>query len=229
VVSDGNIETPVPVAKTCRDSFSSTSRLSNVGAELEAQLALSSSWTEESGHWVISQALALDLFDLSDGFPKISARWLPELDRLREEMIRAHPVHMPVFKPPPDWTGWWMECPDRVRVPFVRKDWWPEHREAIVERLQDPEWEHSKGVNAPQRVPFKIDQQMRLLVEHLGPDVMGHTYKKLWDDERTVADDIMTAKYLGDRAFYIPRNCDKRGRIYSVCHFNYEREITLGR
>jgi hypothetical protein len=44
-------------------------------------------------------------------------------------------------------------------VPFVRKDWWPEHTDAIVERLRDPEWEHSRAVSAVQRVPFKIDQR----------------------------------------------------------------------
>jgi hypothetical protein len=214
-----------------RDDPSAEAKLNlKVGAELEAQLTLRP-WTEEdrlrAGHWLISQALALDLFDIKDGFPKISDKWLPELDWIREEMIRAHPVHMPVFEPPPDWTSWWMECPGRIRIPFVRRDWWPEHRDAVVERLKNPEWEHSKGVSVVQSVPFRVDQPMRLLVEHYGPEVMGHTYQKRWDDERTVADDIMTAKYLGDRAFYIPRNCDKRGRVYSICHFNYERGDTV--
>ena len=52
------------------------------------------------------------------------------------EMIRAHPVHMPAFEPLPDWTGWWMECPDRIQIPFVRKAW-PEHRAAVTERLDE--------------------------------------------------------------------------------------------
>jgi hypothetical protein len=130
---------------------------------------------EASQGWrlVIAQALGLDLFDISDGFPRISDKWLPELDRIREEMIRAYPAHMPAFEPPPDWTGWWMECPDRVRVPFVRKDWWPEHRAAITERLKNPEWEPAKAANALQRVPLMVDPVMRDLVERFGPDVMG--------------------------------------------------------
>jgi hypothetical protein len=194
-----------------------------VGRELEAQLPLSS-WTEKkrlrAGGWLIAQALGLDLFDISDGFPRISDKWLPELDRIREEMIRAYPAHMPAFEPPPDWTGWWMECPDRVRVPFVRKDWCPEHRAAITERLKNPEWEPAKAANALQRVPLMVDPVMR---DGSAPTLWGHAYQKRWDDERTVADDVATAKYIGDRPFYIPRNCDKRGRINSVCHFNFDR------
>jgi DNA-directed RNA polymerase len=210
-----------------RDDPSAAAKLKlGVGAEMEAQLAFIAPWTEvdrlRAGDWLISQALALDLFDISDGFPKISAKWLPELDRIREEMIRAHPIHMPVFDPPPDWTGWWMGSPDRLRVPFVRRDRWPEHRAAITKRLKNPEWEHSKGVNALQRAPFKVDPMMRDLVERYAADIIGHVYQKRGDDERTVGDDIRTAKYLGDRQFYIPRNCDKRGRINSVCHFNFE-------
>src|SRR5262249_23052382 len=115
-----------------------------VGEEMEAQLAGTESWDEDrrlrAGAWLTSQVLALDFFDLTDNFPKISARFQPDLDRIREEMIRAHPVHMPVFEPPPPWTGWWMECPGRLRVPFVRRDWWPEHRATIAECLKDSNW-----------------------------------------------------------------------------------------
>jgi Autographiviridae RNA polymerase len=123
-------------------------------------------------------------------------------------------------------------------------------RAKISERLQDPNWEHSRAGNNLQRVPFLIDQQQRLLVETYGLDVMGHgpewgevrkimesgdlspqeynqllsEARKRWADEHTVADDISTAKYVGDRVFYLPRNVDKRGRVYSVPHFNYERD-----
>jgi DNA-directed RNA polymerase len=198
-----------------------------VGAEMEAQLQFIAPWTEEdrlrAGDWLVSQALALDLFDIVDGFPTISAKWLPELDRIREEMIRAHPVHMPLFEPPPDWTGWWMTFPDRLRAPFVRRDWWPEHRAAISKLLENPDWEHVRAVNALQRVGFKIDTTMRDLVARFGVRVIGHTYQKRLDDKRMLADDIRTAKYIGDRTFYIPRNVDRRGRVNSVCHFNFDR------
>jgi DNA-directed RNA polymerase len=211
-----------------RDDPSAEAKLKlRVGAEMEAQLPYIGPWTEErrlrAGAWLVSQALGLDLFAIVDGFPEISPKWLPELERLKDQMIRAHPVHMPLFEPPPDWTGFWMEFPDRLRAAFVRRDWWPEHRAAIVEAFKDPNWEHAKAVNALQRVPFKIDARMLALVERFGTDVMGHVYQQRWDDERTIADDIRTAKYIGERAFYIPRNCDKRGRIYSVCHFNFDR------
>jgi len=53
--------------------------------------------------------------------------------------------------------------------------------------------------------------------------VMGHVGKKRAADEITVAADIADARYLGERPFYVPRNVDKRGRINSVCHFNFDR------
>jgi hypothetical protein len=211
-----------------RDDPSAAAKLKlKVGAEMEAQLAFIAPWTERdrlrAGNWLISQTLGLDLFDISDGFPRISDKWLPELDRLREEMIHAHPVHMPVFEPPPDWTGWFMESPDRARAPFVRRCWWDEQQAVITELLKDPDWEHVKAVNALQRVPFKIDPVMCDLVALKAADVMGHDYQQRWDDERTIADDISVAKYIGDRTFFIPRNCDRRGRINSICHFNFDR------
>jgi DNA-directed RNA polymerase len=137
-------------------------------------------------------------------------------------MIRAHPVHMPLFDPPPAWTGFWRECPDRLRVPFVRRDWWPEHRAAIAECFKDPGWEHARGAHALERVPCLIDTTMRDLVDRYAVEVMGRIGQQRRDDEWQVADDIRTAKYIGDRLFYIDRNVDKRGRINSVPHFNFD-------
>jgi DNA-directed RNA polymerase len=211
-----------------RDDPSAEAKLKlKVGAELEAQLAFIAPWSEKdrlkAGHWLISQALGLDLFSIVDGWPQLADWLLPELERLKNEMVRAHPVHMPLFAPPPDWAGWWMEIPDRPRVPFVRRDWWPEHRAAIKEAFKNPDWEHVKAVNSLQRVPFKIDRVMVDLVERFGADVMGHVYQQRWDDKRMITEDVRTAKYIGDRTFWLLRNCDDRGRIYAVCNFSFDR------
>jgi hypothetical protein len=176
-----------------------------------------------AGDWLLRQAMALDLFDYDeDGFPVISNKWKPDVERVRDELIRAHPMHMPLFEPPPDWTGWQTEFPNGFRAQFVR-DWRPETKAAIVEAFKDPNWEHVRGVNALQRVPFRIDPKMLELVERFAVDVMDHTGDQREADERTVIADVGDAKYIGDRSFYIPRNCDKRDRINSVCHFSFDR------
>jgi DNA-directed RNA polymerase len=203
-----------------------------IGGDIYAQLVPQGiktpfPWSEEdrlqAGAWLLRQAIALDLFDNDeDGFPCVSDKWKPDVKRVREELIHAHPVHMPLFEPPPDWTGWRAEYPNRHGAQFVR-DWRPETKAAIEEAFKDPNWEHARGVNALQRVPFRIDAKMLDLVERFAVDVMGHDGAKRDADEMTVAADAGDARYIGDRRFYIPRNCDKRGRINSVCHFNFDR------
>lgn len=37
-------------------------------------------------------------------------------------------------------------------------------------------------------------------------------------------EDLATAEYLLDKTFYTPHNMDWRGRVYPMCHFNYQRE-----
>jgi DNA-directed RNA polymerase, mitochondrial len=64
---------------------------------------------------------------------------------------------------------------------------------------------------------------MLALVERFAVDVMGRAGDKREAGEMTVAADVGDARYIGDRPFYIPRNCDKRGRINSICHFNFDR------
>jgi hypothetical protein len=199
-----------------------------VGREMEDHVGLMTPWTEDeclwAGTWLMVQIFGTGLFDLSDGFPKKSDKYLPELKRIREEMINAYPAHMPVFEPPPPWTEFYRKIPDRSRAPFVRKDYWPEHRDAIAERLGPlpgvgTTWEHARAVHTLEHAPFVIDTFMRDLVEELGPKVVSRKrrkYQQRRDDERTVEEDIADAKYVGDRWFYIPRNVDKRGRIFSL-------------
>jgi hypothetical protein len=75
-------------------------------------------WSQEdrlqAGAWLFEHAMALDLFDYDeDGYPIVSDKWQPEVKQVRADLIRAHPKHMPLFEPPPDWTGWFTEYPNR--------------------------------------------------------------------------------------------------------------------
>jgi hypothetical protein len=183
-----------------------------IGGDIYAQLVPQGiktpfPWSEEdrlqAGAWLLRQAIALDLFDNDeDGFPCVSDKWKPDVKRVREELIHAHPVHMPLFEPPPDWTGWRAEYPNRHGAQFVR-DWRPETKAAIEEAFKDPNWVHARGVNALQRVPFRIDAKMLDLVERFAVDVMGHDGAKRDADEMTVAADAGDARYIGDRRFWL--------------------------
>src|SRR5262249_3818756 len=106
-------------------------------------------WSEKDrlrlGDWLLAQTLALDFFTYdADGFPTISEKWRPDLSRIREEMTRARPVHMPFFDPPRDWTDYFTVYPGGVRAPFVRRDWRPETRAAISKALKDPNWQYAR-------------------------------------------------------------------------------------
>jgi DNA-directed RNA polymerase len=115
---------------------------------------------------------------------------------------------------------------DRIGANFVR-DWQPgtKHKERITEVFKNgliaP---HAQGVNALQRVPFLIDWDIAKLVEKRGAELMGHTEKQYLRDKTTVDDDMRTARWIGEQPFYLTYNCDTRGRVYAIPHFNYGRE-----
>ena len=194
---------------------------------LEKKVAYLLPWSEKqrlrAGDWLLSQALALDFFDIENGFPAISAKWKPDVDRMREEMIWADPVHMPHLKPPAPWTGWWTNYDDRLRAKFVR-DWRPETKAAITQAFGDPSWEHAKGINALKKVPLKIDVTMLALVERFAVDVMGRTGNQRKADQLTVAADVLDAKWCGNRTVWLDYSCDRRGRLYAIQHLNFMRE-----
>jgi DNA-directed RNA polymerase len=203
-----------------------------IGNELYERLyrksEVTSEWTEgqrlQVGDWLVRQVMALDLFDQdADGFPCISEKWKPEIDRLHEEMIWADPVHMPHLKEPPPWAGWWLNYDDRLRAKFVR-DWRPETKAAITEAFQDPQWEHARGVNALKKVPLRIDTEMIPLVERFAVEVMGRTGDKRKNDQITVDADVADAKWCGDRTIWLDYSCDRRGRVYALQHLNFARE-----
>jgi DNA-directed RNA polymerase len=197
-----------------------------MGEELAARL--DTEWTSiqcvQAGHWLLECAYCLDFFDRDErGLPKIADEHRTAVDQLREDLIWLDPVYMPHLEPPPDWTGWWKEYPDRLRATFVR-DWRPETRAAITGAFKDPGWEHAKGVNALKRVPLKINTPMLDVIAEFAVEIMGHSDDKRKADDRTVANDLSVAKWVGQRTFYLDYNCDKRGRVYAIQHFNYGRE-----
>jgi hypothetical protein len=183
----------------------------------------------EAGHWLFQCAMSLNYFDYDeDGFPKIAVWLQPELTRLREEMLLRDQVLLPHTTKPPDWTGQHVQYDNRLQANFVRgwRGQRPETKKVIEAAFTRDDFMHARGVNSLQRVPFRIDEQMLALVDRFAVDVMGHAGKQrdAGADRLAVSDDIATARVLAGKPFYLTYNCDARGRIYPIPHFNYGRE-----
>jgi DNA-directed RNA polymerase len=124
------------------------------------------------------------------------------------------------------------EYPDRAQAEFVR-DWRPEIRDPISEALKNPNWEHSRAVSHLQTVPFKIDPRILDVVRRHAVDILEHRAHRdgrEFDEhdkvaaKRTVGADLLTAEKTDGQSFYLPHNCDSRGRVFPTPHFNYQRE-----
>ena len=182
----------------------------------------------KAGHWLMQCAMSLDYFDYDDdGFPKIADHWKSDVDRIREGLLWRDPVLLPHKTPPPDWTGWRAEYGDKLQKNFVR-DWHPETKKSIEGAFRDPNFEHARGVSALQRVPFRIDTQMLGLVSRRAADVMNvngrRDAKQRRADKELVAYDASVANWVASDPFHLTYNCDTRGRVYPIPHFNYGRE-----
>jgi DNA-directed RNA polymerase len=189
---------------------------------------LKSDWTSKecvaAGFWLMQCALSLEYFTYDeDDFPAIATEWQTDLDQIREELLRREPVLLPHTNLPPDWTGWLAQYDERLQATFVR-DWHPETRKSINAAFRDPYFEHARGVNALQRVPFRIDDQLLALVDRFAVEVMNRAGKQRDADGRLVSDDVKVANILTGHPFYLTYNCDTRGRVYPIPHFNYGRE-----
>ena len=130
---------------------------------------------------------------------------------------------MPHLAEPPDWSGWWAHYGDRLRQPFVR-DWRPETRQNMEAAFAEESFPHADAVNALQRVPLRIDQSLVPLVEEFADKLMGHVGEKRDNDRRTVLADLQDARWIGDQVFYLTHSCDKRGRVFPIPRFHYQRE-----
>ena len=210
-------------------------------------------WTEEefvkAGHWLHQCAMDLSYFSYDEnGLPKIADAWQAEVDQIRQDLLRRDPVRLPHTKQPPDWTDWQATYEGRAPAVFIR-NWHPESKklfsaafDAIREWGEMPEAmplsetaeplrhevtpileQHVRGVNTLQRVPLVIDQRILSLVKRFAGDMKGHEGKKRADHKRLVDYDVSIAKECSS-PFWLTYNCDERGRIYPLQHFNYTRE-----
>ena len=169
-------------------------------------------------------AMSLSYFTLDQsGFPTIAPDWKKVFDDTREQMMLADPVILPHLAPPPEWTQWRAKYENRIGANFVR-DWRPETREAITEAFAQPDFEHARGVNHLQRVALKLDTVMVDLAEWFAVELMGHGGEQREKDELLVINDIAQARALRGNPFWLTYNCDRRGRVYGIPHFNYGRE-----
>jgi hypothetical protein len=199
-----------------------------------------SGWTDAecvaAGHWLLFVTLALNYFEFDErGFPIIAPEWQAKIDGIRTELLDREPYMLPHTRRPPDWTGYDAWYDDRLHATFVR-DWRPETRARITERFNTP-FPHAVAVNALQRVPLRINRRLLPLVERFAATILkdgipeGDTdkeckanEKKRQANETLVADDVAVAKWLGDESLHLTYNCDRRGRIFAIPHFNYSRQ-----
>jgi len=191
-------------------------------------------WSEEdlarAGDWLLDCALEVDFFDLDGaGFPMIAPAHRGAVDCLREELIYAHPYYLPLTTPPPDWKRWRTRYEDRVSAAFVcgaqAKN--PDTIKEITAALADGSMEpHVAGVNALQRVSFRINQAMLPVVRAFAPVVAaGRGDSDSVATGNLIKSDLATAEFLAKQErFWTPCNIDFRGRVYGVPHFNFLRE-----
>jgi DNA-directed RNA polymerase len=197
-------------------------------------------WSEKkyarAGNWLLDCALCLafedgssvfelDYTDDQAGFPTVTKAAEDYVCRLREQLVYRDPVWLPSTEPVADWTEWrsgiYYGDSAHISTTFVR-DHHPETEAAVTRAFLDGSMkQHVDAVNALQRVGWKIDTKMIPVVERFAGE-LGGVGKKI--DKLLVAEDVATAKRLGDETFYVATNCDFRGRVYGISHFNFQRE-----
>ena len=150
----------------------------------------------------------------------------------------AHPVIVPCTSEPKPWTGWrnggyWDER-TRLSVAFVRS-FYPDTEKSIRAAFADGSMKpHVDGVNSLQSVPWRINERVLQAVKDYGEDLLFKKLEaslrglKLQDAKdarkKEFEEDIRTAERLKGAPFWLPMNCDFRGRVYPIPHFNYHRE-----
>jgi DNA-directed RNA polymerase len=176
------------------------------------------------GNWLLDAAMTLDAFDVdAAGYPAWSEEFQPSVNAIRDELIRLRCLLQPHTTEPQPWTGWRSHYEDSLSTTFVASVY-PETRALITEAFRDPDWEHARGINTLQRVPFAIDPAILDLVDRFAVKVMGRSGKQRFNDHRAVNSDIDTANFLLGEPFWLSYHCDWRGRLIPNQHFNFVRE-----
>src|SRR5262249_1998669 len=170
-----------------------------------------------AGNWLLDCVLtSLDgIFVLDwDGLPCVTKEGEEYALALCAEFVYRNPVFLPTTEPLEGWTGWraggYWDDGTRISATFVR-DSHPATEQAIRRAFRNRSMkQHVDGVNALQRVAWAINTAMLPVVEHFAGEVGKRISKFL------VARDIATANVLGGKKFYVPMNCDFRGRVYGI-------------
>ena len=145
---------------------------------------------------------------------------------LRDQLMWSNPVIVPCTEPPKPWTGsrdggFWDER-TRLSVTFVRTHHRDTDRDVRRAFRCGSMKQHVDGVNALQAVPWQINERvldaLKLYADRL------RAAGKLKANESLLASDISTAERLRGAPFWVPLNCDFRGRVNGVPHFHFQRE-----
>ena len=78
-----------------------------------------------------------------------------------------------------------------------------------------------------QRVALRLDPVMVDVAERFAAELMDRpddNNKKREGNRRLAINDIAEARALGCKPFWLTYNCDWRGRVYGIPHFNYMRQ-----
>jgi DNA-directed RNA polymerase len=176
------------------------------------------------GNWLLYAVMMLDAFDIdAAGYPTFSEEFQPSVEAIRDNLIRLRHLLLPHTIEPKPWGAWRTYYDDNLSATFVQSTF-PETRALISEAFRNPEWEHPRGINALQKVPFTIDPVILDLVDRFAVKIMDRAGKKRLNDHRTVNSDLDTAKFLLGEQFWLSYRCDWRGRLIPNQQFNFARE-----
>jgi DNA-directed RNA polymerase len=192
-------------------------------------------WTKEqcvrAGNWLLDCVLQrlpkYFALDPQDGFPDLTKEGEKFASELFAELIYRDPVFVPATEPLRDWTdanvGGYCDHSTGISTSFARGVR-PATKKAIRRAFRNSSMQqHVDGVNRLQRVAWTINTAMLPVVERFAVEVGKPSKEGEKAFSTLLAQDIATAKYIGGEAFYLPMNCDFRGRVYSQSHFNFIR------
>jgi DNA-dependent RNA polymerase len=149
----------------------------------------------------------------------IAGAWSDAVD-LATKQVLNHPVYAPDLKPPEPWTRFY----NRDHEPFLRhcRDVQAAKDAIANEQMR----KHLDGVNYLKSIAWRINEPVADFVLELGKQrhrLLG--IKGRWDrgDWRVFDYDMNQVERLRGETFWTDINCDWRGRLTPLPHFNYGR------